>query len=110
MAHQAEPVTRTLTQKTNPMAAAAKMPIQFSPLLLVWMKPKSVEVTQAACQKAAPGAFFMCSSKHGRSPTSANAYTPQTPLPLVVSAIYRQAAPTAASAHQKLMPRLKVNC
>ena len=49
MAHQAEPVTRTLTQKTNPMAAAAKMPIQFSPLLLVWMKPKRVEVTQAAC-------------------------------------------------------------
>jgi hypothetical protein len=40
------------------MAAAAKMPIQFSPLLPVWMKPKTVEVTHAACQKPLSGAFF----------------------------------------------------
>ena len=32
-----DPVTRTLTQKTKPMNAAAKMPIQFSPPLPVWM-------------------------------------------------------------------------
>jgi len=36
MAHHAEPVTRTLTQKTKPINAAAMMPIQFSPLLPVW--------------------------------------------------------------------------
>ena len=68
MAHQAEPVTRMLTQKTKPMAAAAKMPIQFSPLLPVWMKPKSVEVTQAACQKPACGSLFQVQSKAGEEP------------------------------------------
>ena len=71
MAHQAEPVTRMLTTKTNPMAAAAKMPIQFSPLLPVWMKPKRVEVTQAACQKLEPSALFKCSSRQGTRPSSA---------------------------------------
>jgi hypothetical protein len=71
MAHQAEPVTRTLTQKTKPISAAAKMPIQFSPLLPVWMKPKSVEVTQAACQKPAPSALFQVQQQAGKSPSRA---------------------------------------
>ena len=68
MAHHADPVTRTLTQKTNPMAAAAKMPIQFSPLLPVWMNPKSVEVTQAACQKPALSALTNAARSKAATP------------------------------------------
>jgi len=37
----------------------------------VWMKPKRVEVTQAACQKPEPGFFFRCSRRQGTSPNRA---------------------------------------
>jgi len=71
MAHQADPVTRMLTQKTKPISAAEKIPIQFSQPLLVWMKPKSVEVTQAAYQNPLRGVLRMCSIRQGKSPSRA---------------------------------------
>ena len=71
MAHQAEPVTRTLTVKTKPITATAKIPIQVSPSLPVWMTAKSVEATQAACQKLEPLASFRWSSRQGMRPRPA---------------------------------------
>ena len=68
MAHHADPVSQTLTQKTKPMNAAAKMPIQFSPLLPVWPKPKRVEVTHAACQKPELRRFVQVQQEAGNKP------------------------------------------
>src|SRR6516165_4102648 len=102
MAHQADPVTQTLTQKTKPMNAAAKMPIQFSPLLPVWRAPNMVEVIQDACQNPALGALFRWRSRQGARPRRAMTYTPQFPLPLVGIRTRAQVQTTVPRAHQKL--------
>src|SRR5215831_5315402 len=90
------------------MNAAAKMPIQASPLLPVWSAPKRVEVIQDACQNPELGDLLMCNSRQGASPRRAMMYTPQLPLPLDETSPRPQIHATVPAAHQKLAPRVSV--
>ena len=70
-----------------------------------------MEVTQAACQKPELRAFFKCSIRQGSSPSSSDDIDAPDAVALGREQPgQRQTQPTMPSAHQKLMPRVSVNC